>query len=70
MVEESYGLTDVGVAGLVDRVFRVASLDGERSLARSGTEFIGSEPLVDPLGALETIEACGGQDEGVALSGG
>ncbi len=70
VVEEGDGLTDVGVAVVVDGVGGMAGLDGERSLAGGGTELVRGEALVDPLGALEAVEARGGEDEGVALAGG
>src|ERR1700722_9639633 len=68
MLEEGDGASDVGVAGFVDDVRFAAGFEGERSLAGGGTELTGGEALMDRLGALEAVEAGGGEDEGVALA--
>ena len=68
MLEEGDGLADVGVAGFVDWILGAAGFEGERALAGGGTDLLGGEALVDGLGALETVEAGGGEDEGVAFS--
>ncbi len=47
---------------------RAAGFEGECSLAGGGTDLVGGEALVDGLGALEAVEAGGGEDEGVALA--
>lgn len=70
MVEEGNRLTNISVAGLVDRVMRMASFEGERSLTGGGTKLVGGKALVDPLSALETVETGRSEDESVALSGG
>ena len=66
--EEGDGVADVGVAGLVDGVIGAAGFEGECALARGRTHLFGAEALVDPLGALEAVEAGGGEDEGVTFS--
>ncbi len=70
MFEESDGVADVGVAGFVDGVFGASGFESKRALARSGTHFGRAEALVDPLGSLKAVEACSGENKGVALSGG
>ena len=67
MFEEGYGVADVGVAGFVDDVRFATSFEGECSLTWGRTELAGGEALVDGFGALEAVEACGGEDESVAL---
>ncbi len=67
--EEGDGVADVGVAVLRRCACSgLAGFEGERSLAGGGTHLVGGEALVDGLGALEAVEAGGGEDEGVALS--
>ena len=65
MFEKGDGLADEDVAFGESG----ARFDGEGSLAGCGTEFIGREALMDPLGTTEAIETSCGEDEGVALSG-
>jgi hypothetical protein len=68
VLEEGDGVADVGVAGFVDGVFGAAGFERECALAGGGTHLFGAEALMNPLGSLETVEAGGGEDEGVALA--
>lgn len=68
MLEESDGVADVCVTGFVDGVGTASGFEGEGSLAGGGTDLLGRETVVDGFGALETVEAGGGEDEGVTLA--
>jgi hypothetical protein len=70
MVEKCNSLTDIGVASFVKSVTTATGLDSESSLARGGAKLVRGKALMDPLGALEAVEASGGEDESIALSGG
>ena len=47
---------------------QAAGFEGEGSLAGCGADFFGGEAVMDRLGALEAVEAGGGEDEGVTLA--
>jgi hypothetical protein len=70
--EEGDGVADPGVAGLVrllgGGVAGAAGFEREGSLAGGGANLFGGEAVVDGLGAVEAVEAGGGEDEGVALA--
>ena len=45
-----------------------AGFEAESTLAGGGSEFVDGEALVNVLGAVEAVQAGGGEDEGVGLA--
>ena len=60
VIEES----NCGQCGLV----AFAGLDAERTLAGRGAEILRGKAFADPVGFLETIEAGGGEEDGIDLA--
>ena len=68
MFEEGDGVADVSIAGFVNWVRTAAGLKSEGSLAGRRTDLFRRKAVVDRLGALEAVEAGGGEDQCIALS--
>src|SRR6185437_14512970 len=60
MVEERDGSQGGGIG--------VAGLDAQRALSGGGAEMLGVEPFAQPFGFFKSIEACGGEQDGVDLA--
>ena len=67
-VEHSDGGVDGGVLRGVWGGVGASGFEGERTLAGGGTELVNGEALVDVRGAIEAVEACSREDEGVGLA--